>query len=341
MSGELEIARLITARNLALEIARVTEAAALATYPHIGKGNKIEADDAATEAMRDAFSRIYIKGTVVIGEGELDEAPMLYNGEKVGRWGEHDPEIDIAVDPLEGTNLCAKNRPNAITCVAMTDGKFLQAPDMYMEKIVVNWEAKDVIDINLSPEENYKRVAEAKKKDVADLNVIMLERERNKRFIDAARKLGCKIKFITDGDVAASLCALMDESPMDIYVGIGGSPEGVLSAAAAKSLGGNMQAKLAFDITEDFIDMEKMKERAKTMGITDFEKVYTLDELVSGNALFAASGVTDGELLKGVHKTKKGYSVESIVMRSRTGTVRRLFSSYNLSKTIDYKKFEE
>ncbi len=335
MDDILSLAQLTTARNLALEIVRVTEAAALSSFPWIGKGNKNEADHAATEAMRAVLSKIYISGTVVIGEGELDEAPMLYNGEQVGRWGHNDPGVEIAVDPLEGTALCAKNKPNAITCIAITDGKFLRAPDMYMYKIVVGEEAKGVIDLKLTPAENFIRIARAKGKEIEDLNVITMERERNQYIIDDARKLGCKVTLISDGDVSASLYALLDRSPIDVYMGIGGAPEGVITAAAVKCVGGDMQARLAFDITGGVLDIPKLKERCIGMGITDFDKIYRTEDLAQGHSLFAASGVTDGELLHGVSTMKKGFSVESVVMRSRTGTVRWLHSEYMAEKKED------
>ncbi len=328
MDDILTLAQLTTARNLALEIARVTEAAALASFPWIGKGDKNSADHGATEAMRAVLSKVYISGTVVIGEGELDEAPMLYNGEKVGRWGQNDPAVEIAVDPLEGTALCAKNKPNAITCIAMTDGKFLRAPDMYMYKIVVGEDAKGTININDTPADNFLRIARAKKKDISDLNVITMERERNHYIIDDARRLGCKVTLISDGDVSASLYALLDRSPVDVYMGIGGAPEGVITAAAVKCVGGDMQAKLAFDITGGILDIPALKIRCAEMGITEWDKVYSVEELASGHSLFAASGVTDGELLQGVRSLKKGFSVESVVMRSRTGTIRWMHSEY-------------
>ncbi len=339
-----KLARLTTERNLALEVVRLTEAAALATYPHIGKGNKNNADKAATEAMRKSFAKIYISGTVVIGEGELDNAPMLYNGEEVGRWGEHDPQVDIAVDPLEGTKLCAKNRPNAITCLAMTDGNFLQAPDMYMHKIVVGQKAKGCINLNKSVKENLIDIADAKDKPISDLNLILLERKRNQHIVEAARELDCKITYISDGDISASLYAILDSSPMDVYMGIGGAPEGVITASAVKSAEGDMQAKLAFDFSKGnkaHIDMEKLKKRANNMGITNYEKIYTLDDLVTGNTFFAASGVTDGELLRGVRQKPNNFEVESLVMRSRTGTLRWLKSQYNLDKRVDYSSILE
>lgn len=336
MDDILTLAQLTTSRNLALEIVRVTEAAALASFPWIGKGDKNAADHGATEAMRAVLSKIYISGTVVIGEGELDEAPMLYNGEKVGRWGTNDPAVEIAVDPLEGTSLCAKNKPNAITCIAMTDGTFLRAPDMYMYKIVVGEDAKGTINLNDTPAENFIRIARAKGKDINDLNVITMERERNQYIIDDARRLGCKVTLISDGDVSASLYALLDRSPIDVYMGIGGAPEGVITAAAVKCVGGDMQAKLAFNITGGILDIPALKERCKGMGINDFDKIYSVEELASGHSLFAASGVTDGDLLRGVRALKKGFSVESVVMRSRTGTIRWLHSEYMAEMKDDH-----
>lgn len=339
MSKIEKLARLTTERNLALEVVRLTEAAAIASFPYIGKGDKYKADKAATEAMRNSFSKIYISGTVVIGEGELDKAPMLYNGEKVGRWGDDDPKVDIAVDPLEGTKLCSKNRPNAITCMALTDGKFLQAPDMYMNKIVVGKEASGVIDIEAPVKDNLIKIAKAYGKDLKELNIILLERIRNEYIVEAARELDCKVTFISDGDISASLYAILEDSPMDVYMGIGGAPEGVITSAAVKSVEGDMQAKLAFDFSEGNkaeINLEELKRRASEMGIKDFEKIYSLEDLVKGNTFFAASGVTDGELLRGVRETESGYKLESLVMRSRTGTIRWLSSEYNSNKKIDY-----
>jgi len=301
-------------RNLALELARVTEAAALACGRWVGKGDKISADAAATDAMRRTLDSLDFSGTVVIGEGEMDEAPMLYIGEKLGNSSQ--PEVDIAVDPLEGTNLCAKGVNGAIATIALAPrGGFLHAPDMYMEKIVTGPAAKGAIDINASPTENLTRIAEAKSCNIEDLTVVLLDRPRHDKAIAEIRKAGARINLITDGDVAPAIAAAVDGSGVDMMMGIGGAPEGVLAAAALKCMGGDMQGRLVFMTQEE-------KDRAPGMGITDLDKVYTCEEMASGDVFFAATGVTNGELLNGVRYFSGGAETHTIVMRSKSRTVR-------------------
>ncbi|PLX73865.1 MAG: fructose-bisphosphatase class II [Desulfuromonas sp.] len=301
-------------RNLALELARVTEAAALACGRWVGKGDKISADAAATDAMRRTLDSLDFSGTVVIGEGEMDEAPMLYIGEKLGNSSQ--PKVDIAVDPLEGTNLCAKGVNGAIATIALAPrGGFLHAPDMYMEKIVTGPAAKGAIDINASPTENLTRIAEAKSCNIEDLTVVLLDRPRHDKAIAEIRKAGARINLITDGDVAPAIAAAVDGSGVDMMMGIGGAPEGVLAAAALKCMGGDMQGRLVFMTQEE-------KDRAPGMGITDLDKVYTCEEMASGDVFFAATGVTNGELLNGVRYFSGGAETHTIVMRSKSRTVR-------------------
>ncbi|PLY02619.1 MAG: fructose-bisphosphatase class II [Desulfuromonas sp.] len=312
-------------RNLALEVVRVTEAAALACGRWVGKGDKIAADDAATEAMRRTLSTIGITGTVVIGEGEMDEAPMLYIGEEVGNGTP--PEVDIAVDPLEGTNLCAKGMNGSIATIALAPrGGFLNAPDMYMDKICVGPDAQGAIDITASPSENLKRVAEAKNCRIEDLTVVILDRPRHDRIVEEIRKAGARINLITDGDVAPAIAAAVPDSGVDMMLGIGGAPEGVLAAAALKCMGGEMQGRLVFMSQEE-------RDRAKTMGIDDFDKIYTTEEMAQGDVFFAATGVTNGDLLRGVRYFSNGATTHSIVMRSHSRTVRFVESRHH----FDYK----
>lgn len=301
-------------RNLALELVRVTEAAALACGRWVGKGDKIAADDAATEAMRRTLESIDINGTVVIGEGEMDEAPMLYIGERVGNG--KGAEVDIAVDPLEGTNICAKGKNGAIATIALAPkGGFLHAPDMYMEKIAVGPAACGAIDINASPTENLKRVAEAKSCYVEDLTVVILDRPRHDKTVAEIRRAGARIHLISDGDVAPAFAAAVESSGIDILMGIGGAPEGVLAAAALKCMGGDMQGRLVFMNEEE-------RTRARQMGIEDFEQVYDCEGMARGDVFFAATGVTNGDLLQGVRYFSGGAETQSIVMRSKSRTVR-------------------
>jgi fructose-1,6-bisphosphatase II / sedoheptulose-1,7-bisphosphatase len=308
-------------RNLALDLVRVTEAAALAASRWMGRGNKIEADGAATEAMRRAFDAVEIDGTVVIGEGEMDEAPMLYIGEKVGRGG---PRMDIAVDPLEGTTLTAKAGPNAITVLAMAEsGNFLGAPDCYMDKIAVGGGLPaDVVGLGASVEENLRNLARAKKMDISDLVLCTLDRDRHAEIIAKARALGARIMLLSDGDVAGVIATALPESGVDIYWGIGGAPEGVIAAAALRCVGGQMQGRLIF---EDAAQVE----RSRGMGITDPDRVYTIEEMAKGDVMFACTGVTTGAMVRGVRRFGTGAITHSIVMRSKSGTMRWIEAHHN------------
>ena len=312
-------------RNLALELIRVTEAAALSCGRWVGKGDKMAADEAATEAMRRTLESLDISGTVVIGEGEMDEAPMLYIGEKVGSG--NGQEVDIAVDPLEGTNICAKGMNGSIATIALAPkGGFLHAPDMYMEKIAVGPKAKGVIDINASPTDNLKNIAQAKSCYVEDLTVVILDRPRHDKAVVEIRKAGARIHLISDGDVAPAIAAAVEGSGVDMLLGIGGAPEGVLAASALKCMGGDMQGRLVFMSNEE-------RDRARSMGITDFEKVYHCDDMASGDVVFAATGVTNGDLLQGVRYYSGGAETHSVVMRSKSRTIRFI----NARHTFDYK----
>jgi fructose-1,6-bisphosphatase II len=303
-------------RNLALEVVRVTEAAALACGRLMGRGDEKACDQAAVDAMRRAFNSLRIGGTVVIGEGERDEAPMLYIGEKVGRADPSDVLVDIALDPLEGTTLCATGGPNAISVIAIADaGNFLHAPDTYMEKIAVGPKARGVIDLTRSPTENLRRVAEAMGRYVDELTVIILNRPRHEKLIAEVRQSGARIKLIGDGDVAGAIATCFEESGVDVLMGIGGAPEGVIAAAALRCVGGDFQARLV-------PRNEKEVERARRMGITDIERVLKIEELAKGDVMFAATGVTGGDFLKGVRFVSGGAETHSVVMRSKTGTVR-------------------
>lgn len=301
-------------RNLALELVRVTEAAALSCGRWVGKGDKMSADEAATQAMRRTLDAIDITGTVVIGEGEMDEAPMLYIGEQLGSGKGQD--VDIAVDPLEGTNICAKGLNGSIATIALAPkGGFLHAPDIYMEKIAVGPTARGAIDIHASPTTNLQRVADAKKCYIEDLTVVILDRPRHDKVVAEIRKAGARIHLITDGDVAPAIAAAVEGSGVDMLLGIGGAPEGVLAAAALKCMGGDMQGRLVFMNDEE-------RHRAEEMGIDDFEKVYQCEEMANGDVVFAATGVTNGDLLRGIRYYSGGAETHSIVMRSRTRTIR-------------------
>jgi fructose-1,6-bisphosphatase II / sedoheptulose-1,7-bisphosphatase len=317
-------------RNLALDLVRVTEAAALAASRWMGRGNKIEADGAATEAMRRAFDTVAIDGTVVIGEGEMDEAPMLYIGEKVGAGG---PKMDIAVDPLEGTTLTAKGGPNAMTVISLAEhGNFLHAPDCYMDKIAVGGGLPpDVVNLGASVEENMRSLAKGKGCDVSELVLCTLDRDRHAEIIAKSRELGVRIMLIPDGDVAGVIAAGLPDGDVDIFWGIGGAPEGVISAAALRCCGGQMQGRL---MMEDAAQAE----RARAMGITDPNRIYKIEEMAKGDVMFAGTGVTTGAMLRGVRRSGHGAITHSIVMRSRSGTVRYIEAHHNFA-TKTWSKF--
>ena len=312
-------------RNLALEVVRVTEAAALSASKWMGRGDEKAADQAAVDSMRIALNGMDIEGTVVIGEGERDEAPMLYIGEKVGSG--KGPKIDIALDPLEGTTICATGGPNALAVIAMAvDGGFLNAPDVYMDKIAIGpGLEKDLINIDNTPLSNLQNLAKAKKVDISDLVVCILDRPRHEELIYKTREAGARIMLISDGDVAGIIATASKETGVDMYVGSGGAPEGVLAASALRCIGGQMWGRLTFRNDDE-------RGRATRLGISDFNKIYTMNELAHGEVMFAATGVTDGSMLRGVRRWSSGASTQSIIMRSKTGTVRTISAEHNFSK---------
>ncbi|API91841.1 fructose-1,6-bisphosphatase [Virgibacillus pantothenticus] len=315
-------------RSLTMELVRVTEAAALKSARWMGRGKKEEADDAATTAMRAVFDTIPMQGTVVIGEGEMDEAPMLYIGEQLGTG--NGPGVDVAVDPLEGTSIVANGSWNALSVIAIADkGTLLHAPDMYMDKIAVGPQAVGKIDINASTLENLQAVAKAKHKAVEDVVVTVLDRPRHQKLIEEIREAGARIKLISNGDVAGAINTAFDETGVDILMGIGGAPEGVIAAAALKCLGGEMQGKLVPTNKEE-------ADRCAKMGIVDINKVLYMNDFCSGDdAIFAATGVTDGELLKGVQFKGTEATTETVVMRAKSGTVRFIDGTHSLQKKPD------
>ncbi|HEX9205316.1 MAG TPA: class II fructose-bisphosphatase [Candidatus Deferrimicrobiaceae bacterium] len=307
-------------RNLAMEVVRVTEAAALAAARLMGRGDNVAADQAAVTAMRKALNYVQFKGRVVIGEGERDEAPMLYIGEEVG--AAESPRVDIAVDPLEGTSIVASGGNNALAVIAIAEeGGFLHAPDTYMQKIAVGPRARGAIDIMASPTENLRRVAKAQKSYVEDLCVVILDRPRHQELIRECREAGARIKLIGDGDVAGAIATAKDGTGVDILLGTGGAPEGVLAAAALKCMGGDFQGVLKFRNKEEI-------ERARAMGITDLNRVYGIEELARSEVMFAATGVTFGEFLNGVRFFSGGAHTQSVVMRSRSRTIRTIDTTH-------------
>jgi len=312
----------MTDRNLALELVRVTEAAAIAASQWIGLGKKNEADGAAVEAMRKALDAVAINGTVVIGEGEMDEAPMLYIGEKVGCGG---PAMDIAVDPLEGTTLTAKAGPNAMTTIALAEnGNFLHAPDIYMDKIAVGAGLPPgVINLDDSVIANLRNLAKAKKCEVSDLTACILDRDRHKEIIAHCREAGARIMLISDGDITGVIATAMPDADIDIYLGSGGAPEGVLAAAALRCVGGQMQGRLLYEADEQI-------ERVRAMGHADPKRCFSVEEMAKGDVMFAATGVTSGAMLRGVRRRPGSAVTHSIVMRSHSGTVRFIEGWHNL-----------
>jgi len=311
-------------RVLVLEMVRVTEAAAIAASKLIGRGDEKAADAAAVEAMRAALNELPMDGTVVIGEGERDEAPMLFIGEKVGSEQGSGPKIDIALDPLEGTTITAKAGPNALAVLAIAEqGGLLNAPDVYMQKLAIGpGYADDVIDLNKSPTENVRSLAKAKGVEPHEINACVLDRPRHEAIIAELRSLGCGITLIPDGDVAGVIAVTDPDTTIDIYMGSGGAPEGVLAAAALRCVGGQIQGKLLFRNDDE-------RARAHRWGIEDLDRVYKLDDMAKGDCIFAATGVTDGSLLKGVKRRRSFVSTESIVMRASSGTVRRVTGEHH------------
>ncbi len=322
-ASTIDAPELTMQRHFVLEAVRVTEQAALAAAAWTGRGENDAADKAAVEAMRAALNDLPIDGTVVIGEGERDKAPMLYIGERVGT-GEG-PALDIALDPLEGTTICAHAAPGALAVMAMAEkGGFLHAPDVYMDKIAVGpGLPENVVDLDASPAENVMNLAHAKGKDIADLSIIVLERPRHVELIAKLREAGARIQLIGDGDIAGVIATTRGNA--DMYIGAGGAPEGVLAAAALRCIGGQFQGRLRFESDEQIA-------RAARMGIADPKKKYRLEELAHGDVIFTATGVTDGPMLQGVRKTALGASTETIIMRSVTGTVRTIKADHNFTR---------
>ena len=311
-------------RNLALEAVRVTEAAALSASRLMGRGDEKAADQAAVDAMRQALNGLAIDGTVVIGEGERDEAPMLYIGEKVGNG--NGPKIDIALDPLEGTTITAKGGANALAVIAMAEaGGFLNAPDVYMDKIGIGGGFGDIVDLDETPANNLKHLAKAKGAEVADLVVCILDRPRHAELIANVREAGARIMLISDGDVSGVIATARPESGVDIYMGSGGAPEGVLAAAALRCIGGFLQGRLIFRNDDE-------RGRAQRCGIKDLNRKYNLLDLAKGDVMFAATGVTSGTMLQGVRRFAGGAVTHSMVMRSKTGTVRIIEAQHNFER---------
>ena len=317
-------------RNLAMELARVTEAAALSASLLMGRGDEKAADQAAVDAMRTALNALHIDGTVVIGEGERDEAPMLYIGEKVGAGD--GPALDIALDPLEGTTITAKGGPNALAVVAMAEkGGFLNAPDVYMDKIAIGGGLPEgIVDLDATPAENLKALAKVRGVNVSDLVACILDRPRHEDLIATVREAGARIMLISDGDVSGVIATAEPGSGVDIYMGSGGAPEGVLAAAALRCVGGFMQGRLLFRNDDE-------KSRAAKWGVTDLSRKYSMLDMAKGDVMFAATGVTDGAMLKGVRRFAGGAYTHSVVMRSKTGTVRRIEATHNFTRKSGYK----
>ncbi len=315
-------------RNLALEVVRVTEMAAIAAARVMGRGDTMAADQAAVDAMRRAFDSVNIDGTVVIGEGERDEAPMLFIGEKVGRGGEGAPVVDIALDPLEGTNLCAYGRPGAIAVIAMgAKGQLLNAPDMYMDKLVVGPKARGSIDLNKSPSWNLRSIADKMNRYVEDLTVVILDRPRHEELIKEVRSAGARVRLIEEGDVPGGVATCFEQSGVDVLMGVGAAPEGVITAAAIRCMGGDMQGRLKPRSQEE-------TDRCAQMGISDVNRIYSAEDLARGEVMFAATGITTGDFLKGVRFFGAGAETDSVVMRSRTGTVRYIQGVHQLDKKL-------
>jgi fructose-1,6-bisphosphatase II len=316
-------------RNLAMELVRVTEAAAMAASRFMGRGDKEAADQAAVDAMRLVLNNVSMDGIIVIGEGEKDEAPMLYNGERIGDG--HPPEVDIAVDPIDGTTLTSLGRPNALAVIALSERgtMFDPGPCVYMEKIAAGPEAAEAIDLNASVKANLKWVAKALGKDVEDVTVVILDRDRHEKIIRDCREAGARIRLIPDGDVAGAISVAWPDSGADLLLGIGGTPEGVIAACALKCLGGNLQGRL-------WPRNDDERQRAVDAGY-DLDQVLSIDDLVSGeDVFFSATGVTDGDLLRGVRFRGDGATTQSLVMRSKSGTIRRIDATHRWRKLMSY-----
>ncbi len=320
-------------RNLAMELARVTEAAALAAARWMGRGEKEAADQAAVDAMRFMMDSVSMDGVVVIGEGEKDEAPMLYRGERIGNGDP--PEVDVAVDPIDGTTLTAKGQPGALSVVALAERgtMFDPGPCVYMEKLAVSEQAAEAIDIDAPVADNLQRIARIKGGEVADLTVVVLDRPRHDQIVKEVREAGARIQFIPDGDVAGAIAAAREDSGLDMYIGIGGTPEGVIAAAALKCMGGSMQGRL-------WPRNDEERERAEADGY-DMDKILTIDDLVSSdNVFFAATGITDGDLVKGGRYQASSAVTQSIVMRSRSGTVRLIDALHRRKKLKQFSQID-
>ena len=321
-------------RNLALEVVRVTEAAALAASRLMGRGDERAADQVAVDAMRAALDSLDIAGTVVIGEGERDEAPMLYIGEEVGTGS--GPKVDIALDPLEGTTITAKGLTNALSVIAIADrGNFLYSPDTYMDKIAVGGGLPEkIVDLDREPADNLESLADAKGCNVSDLVACILDRPRHEALIRKVREAGARITLISDGDISGVIATSEEASGIDIYLGMGGAPEGVLAAAALRCIGGQMQGRLVFRNDDE-------RARAQRCGITDFDRKYDLHDLAGGDVVFAATGVTDGAMLGGVRRFSGGAKTHSLVMRSKSGTVRYITALHNFSRKTGFDPLDQ
>ena len=318
-----------TDKHLALDAVRVTEAAALASARMMGRGDVHMADEAAVAAMRRAFDSLDIRGRIVIGEGDAHDAPVLYDGEQVGRWQDGDIEVEVAADPLEGARLCARGMPNAISVLALTrNGHFLRVPDTYMYKMAVGPAGRGALDMRRPVRDNLQAIADAKGVYVEDLTVVVLDRPRHEGLLREVREAGARIKLIADGDVAAAMATCVEETGVDVLIGTGGATEGVIAAAALKCVGGDMVAQVQPRNAEE-------SERARRMGV-DLERTYTLEELAGGDVLFAATGITDGDFLTGVRFRRGGATTHSVVMRSRTMTVRIMEAQHRFEDVPDF-----